>query len=115
MTIVTGVAGSGKSTLINQVFTRYFPESIVIDQKGIQGSKRSNIATYSGILDFIRKLFVLVLIQKVPVQNVMAWAKYILIWLLWTQLQIHVKHAREIGLMKRLSSINTRIKILQKF
>ncbi|QTL97527.1 ATP-binding cassette domain-containing protein [Iocasia frigidifontis] len=57
MIVVTGVAGSGKSTLINQVFTRYFPETIVIDQKGIQGTKRSNIATYSGILDIIRKLF----------------------------------------------------------
>ncbi len=57
MTVVTGVAGSGKSTLINQVLPQYYPEIVFIDQKGIQASKRSNIATYTGIFDKIRKLF----------------------------------------------------------
>lgn len=57
MTVVTGVAGSGKSTLINQVFPQYYPEVIFIDQGAIQASKRSNIATFTGIFDFIRKLF----------------------------------------------------------
>lgn len=57
MTVVTGVAGSGKSTLINQVLPQHYPEIVFIDQKGIQASKRSNIATYTGIFDKIRKLF----------------------------------------------------------
>lgn len=57
MTVVTGVAGSGKSTLINQVLPHFYPETVFIDQKGIQASKRSNIATFTGIFDIIRKLF----------------------------------------------------------
>lgn len=57
MTVVTGVAGSGKSTLINQVLPQFYPETVFIDQKGIQASKRSNIATFTGIFDTIRKLF----------------------------------------------------------
>ena len=57
LTMVTGVAGSGKSTLINQVLPQYYPEAIFIDQGAIQASKRSNIATFTGIFDFIRKLF----------------------------------------------------------
>ena len=57
MTVVTGVAGSGKSTLINQVLPRFYPEIVFIDQKGVQATKRSNIATYTGIFDRIRKLF----------------------------------------------------------
>jgi len=57
ITVVTGVAGSGKSTLINQVLPRFYPETIFIDQKGVQASKRSNIATFTSIFDIIRKLF----------------------------------------------------------
>lgn len=57
MTVVTGVAGSGKSTLIHGVLPRFYPETVFIDQKGIQASKRSNIATFTGIFDMIRKLF----------------------------------------------------------
>ncbi len=57
MTVVTGVAGSGKSTLINQVLPRFYPDTVFIDQKGIQASKRSNLATFTGIFDMIRKLF----------------------------------------------------------
>lgn len=57
MTVVTGVAGSGKSTLINQVLPQFYPETVFIDQKPIQASKRSNIATFTGIFDIIRKLF----------------------------------------------------------
>jgi excinuclease UvrABC ATPase subunit len=56
MTVVTGVAGSGKSTLINGILPRFYPETIFVDQKGIQASKRSNIATFTGIFDIIRKL-----------------------------------------------------------
>ena len=57
MTVVTGVAGSGKSTLINHVLPKFYPETIFIDQKPIQTSKRSNIATFTGIFDVIRRLF----------------------------------------------------------
>ncbi|KYZ76156.1 daunorubicin resistance protein DrrC [Anaerosporomusa subterranea] len=57
MTVVTGVAGSGKSTLINGVLPRNYPEAIFIDQEAIRASKRSNPATYTGIFDQIRDLF----------------------------------------------------------
>ncbi|MCP3773396.1 excinuclease ABC subunit UvrA [Paenibacillus sp. MZ04-78.2] len=57
MTVVTGVAGSGKSTLINKVLPRHYPEAVYIDQGALQGSKRSNPATYTGMLDPIRELF----------------------------------------------------------
>lgn len=56
-TTVTGVAGSGKSTLVNQVFAKDFPEAIRIDQSAIHTNIRSNPATFSGIMDAIRKVF----------------------------------------------------------
>lgn len=56
-TVVTGVAGSGKSTLVNGVFAKEYPDSILIDQSAIAGNIRSNSATYTGIMDDIRKLF----------------------------------------------------------
>ncbi|MDX2355377.1 excinuclease ABC subunit UvrA [Dietzia sp. PP-33] len=54
--VVTGVAGSGKSSLIHgSVSPR---EGVVaIDQTAIRGSRRSNPATYTGLLDPIRKAF----------------------------------------------------------
>jgi excinuclease UvrABC ATPase subunit len=57
LTVVTGVAGSGKSSLINGVFLSQHPEAIVIDQSAVGASIRSNPATYTGILDDIRQLF----------------------------------------------------------
>jgi len=57
LTVVTGVAGSGKSSLINQVFLREHPDAIVIDQSAVGISSRSNPATYIGIMDDIRKAF----------------------------------------------------------
>ncbi|KRU26522.1 ABC transporter ATP-binding protein [Clostridium sporogenes] len=57
MTVVTGVAGSGKSTLINRLLPKIYPETIFIDQGSIHASIRSNIATYTDIFDFIRNLF----------------------------------------------------------
>lgn len=56
-TVVTGVAGSGKSTLVNGVFAKEFPDVIVIDQSQVSANLRSNPATYTGIMDDIRKLF----------------------------------------------------------
>jgi len=54
---VTGVAGSGKSSLIHGCMPRTEPSVTVIDQSAIKGSRRSNPATYTGILDPIRKAF----------------------------------------------------------
>ncbi|MCL2572874.1 MAG: excinuclease ABC subunit UvrA [Defluviitaleaceae bacterium] len=55
-TVVTGVAGSGKSTLIHQVFAKEHP-AIVIDQSAVGANSRSNPATYTGIMDLIRQEF----------------------------------------------------------
>lgn len=57
LTVVTGVAGSGKSTLINDVFLREQTDAIVIDQSAVGVSTRSNPATYTGIMDDVRKAF----------------------------------------------------------
>jgi excinuclease ABC A subunit len=57
LTVVTGVAGSGKSSLINQAFLKQYGEAIVIDQSAIGTSTRSNPATYTGIMDEVRKVF----------------------------------------------------------
>ena len=54
---VTGVAGSGKSSLIHGCLPRRDPSVTVIDQSAIRGSRRSNPATYTGILDPIRAAF----------------------------------------------------------
>lgn len=56
LTVVTGVAGSGKSSLIHgSVSTR--EDVVVVDQGAIKGSRRSNPATYTKLLDPIRKAF----------------------------------------------------------
>jgi len=57
LTAVTGVAGSGKSSLINEVFLHQHPEAVVIDQSAVGGNIRSNPATYTGIMDDVRKAF----------------------------------------------------------
>ncbi|OUS75981.1 thiamine ABC transporter permease [Paenibacillus sp. MY03] len=57
LTVVTGVAGSGKSTLINEIFLKQQPDAIVIDQSAVGVSTRSNPATYTGIMDDVRKAF----------------------------------------------------------
>ena len=57
LTVVTGVAGSGKSSLINQVFLKQHPKAIVIDQSAVGTSTRSNPATYTGVMDDLRKAF----------------------------------------------------------
>ena len=56
LTVVTGVAGSGKSSLIHGSVSKR--EGVVaIDQGAIKGSRRSNPATYTGLLEPIRKAF----------------------------------------------------------
>ncbi|MFB7946441.1 ATP-binding cassette domain-containing protein [Kitasatospora phosalacinea] len=70
LTVITGVAGSGKSSLVHGSLVNGaalangvplaggVPEGIVaIDQSPIRGSRRSNPATYSGLLEPIRKAF----------------------------------------------------------
>ncbi len=57
LTVVTGVAGSGKSSLINEAFLQQHPDAIVIDQAAVGTSTRSNPATYTGIMDDLRKAF----------------------------------------------------------
>jgi excinuclease UvrABC ATPase subunit len=57
MTVVTGVAGSGKSTLINRILPELYPDVTIIDQSLFAASARSNLLTYLGISDIVRKLF----------------------------------------------------------
>ncbi|MCX5067317.1 excinuclease ABC subunit UvrA [Micromonospora lupini] len=56
LVVVTGVAGSGKSSLIHGSVSD--SDGVVsVDQSAIRGSRRSNPATYTGLLDPIRKAF----------------------------------------------------------
>ena len=57
LTVVTGVAGSGKSSLINEVFLSQHPDAVAIDQSAAGVSTRSNPATYTGVMDDLRKAF----------------------------------------------------------
>ncbi|MFW0785855.1 excinuclease ABC subunit UvrA [Gordonia sp. CPCC 206044] len=56
LVVVTGVAGSGKSSLIDGSVARR-DDVVSIDQTAIKGSRRSNPATYTGLLEPIRKAF----------------------------------------------------------
>ncbi|MEV0256206.1 excinuclease ABC subunit UvrA [Streptomyces sp. NPDC050732] len=56
LTVVTGVAGSGKSSLVHGSIPTH-AGVVSVDQTPIRGSRRSNPATYTGLLDPIRKAF----------------------------------------------------------
>ncbi len=56
LTVVTGVAGSGKSSLVRGCLPEKYPV-VAIDQTLTRGSRRSNLATNTGMLDIIRKRF----------------------------------------------------------
>lgn len=58
LTVVTGVAGSGKSTLIRDVFAKQYEEKVVlVDQSAITATGRSTACTFLGFFDEIRKVF----------------------------------------------------------
>ena len=58
LTVVTGVAGSGKSSLIRDVFAKQYAEQVVlIDQSAITATGRSTVCTFMGFFDEIRKVF----------------------------------------------------------
>jgi excinuclease ABC subunit A len=63
LTAVTGVSGSGKSTLVSQVLAEdpialeSFDRLVVVDQRPIGRTPRSNLATYTGMFDAVRKLY----------------------------------------------------------
>lgn len=57
LTCITGVAGSGKSSLIHKAFLKKYPDAIIIDQKPVGKSIRSNPATYTGVFNSIRNEF----------------------------------------------------------
>ena len=58
LTVVTGVAGSGKSSLIRDVFAKQYEEKVVlVDQSAITATGRATACTYLGFFDEIRKVF----------------------------------------------------------
>lgn len=57
LTVITGVAGSGKSTLITKVLPMQFPNVNIIDQSLFVASSRANLLTYLSISNEIRNLF----------------------------------------------------------
>lgn len=60
LTVITGVAGSGKSTLIRDVFAKQYADRVVlVDQSPVTATGRSTSATFLGFFDEIRKLLAL--------------------------------------------------------
>jgi excinuclease ABC subunit A len=63
LTAVTGVSGSGKSTLVTGVLAEdpavheSFDRLVLVDQRPIGRTPRSNLATYTGMFDAVRRLF----------------------------------------------------------
>lgn len=54
---ITGVAGSGKSSLVHGVFVPMVPSAVVVDQNLIGRNSRSNPATFLGVFDDVRQVF----------------------------------------------------------
>ncbi|MEV5496622.1 excinuclease ABC subunit UvrA [Nonomuraea fuscirosea] len=57
LTVVCGVAGAGKSSLINGAFHRQYPDAVIVDQSMPHTNRRSTTATYTGVADPIRAEF----------------------------------------------------------
>lgn len=89
LTLVTDVAGSGKSTLVNRLLPLPHPRAILVDQKGLGGARRSSVASYVGELDEIcsgfakaaTQLVCSVITPKVLVQSAGGWGQSKPIWL----------------------------------
>ncbi|MGI5130307.1 ATP-binding cassette domain-containing protein [Pseudonocardia sp. CA-107938] len=54
---ITGVAGSGKSTMVREVLVPQHPDTIVVDQSAVATNIRSTPATWTGVMEPIRKLY----------------------------------------------------------
>ncbi len=57
LSCITGVAGSGKSTLVLDILAKEYPLAVVVDQSPVGRSSKSIPATYIGVFDLIRKKF----------------------------------------------------------
>ena len=57
LTVVTGVAGSGKSSLITADFSVQHPEFTVVGQRPLHGGRRSSLLTVTSVADGLRSLF----------------------------------------------------------
>lgn len=58
LTVITGVAGSGKSSLIRDVFAKQYEDKVIlIDQSSITATNRSTVCIFLGFFDEIRKVF----------------------------------------------------------
>ncbi len=57
LTAITGVAGSGKTTLVMQGLVAQHPDAVVVDQSPVGTSIRSCPATYTGLMDHLRRAF----------------------------------------------------------
>src|SRR5690606_7337496 len=57
LTAVTGVAGSGKSSLVHGELPRVRPDAVVLTQGALHGGPRSTPVTYLGVQDALRGLF----------------------------------------------------------
>lgn len=56
LTVITGVAGSGKSTLID-IFKEKYSNTAILNQRPVHSSRRSNVLTYLGVFDSLRHFF----------------------------------------------------------
>jgi len=54
---LTGVSGSGKSSLVEEIVAQHGDKIVLVDQGAVGNTKRGCIATYTGAFDFIRKIF----------------------------------------------------------
>ncbi len=57
LTVVAGVAGAGKSSLINGAFRAQHPEAVIVDQSLPHANRRSTTITWTGVADHVRAEF----------------------------------------------------------
>lgn len=124
LTVVTGVAGSGKSSLIRDVFAKQYADRVVlVDQSPVTATGRSTPATFLGFFDEIRKviakenevdaaLFSFNSRGACPVCSGRGQAPLLLKenWYLWIQSLRSVKPAKENDTVRRPCLTNTKAK-----